>query len=707
VKIGLSSASLGRRLFLAVAGMMLPLLAVAAIGVLTFRATGDALEDFRTEAVDEFRLMEQLSALLVRADDEGEAYVENGSRAAGDRFEAISAEIDDGFDRLVGKDTGKPAAIVTAAQERWLTARSDIARAVTLTSAGNLDVLDPFHDHLDEAASLLADANALNVNQIAGQIASFRAGERTQFTASLASLILGSMVVGLLSRRVYRSVATPLERLEVAAARFGSDDLSHRIDVDGDDELARVSRAFNTMADKLQRSRDDLHHIAMHDPLTGLPNRVLFMRQLDQAIARANRRGSQTAVLYLDLDGFKAVNDTLGHQTGDELLREVAGRLRRTIREEDTACRLGGDEFGILLEEGRGGATIAAERVTRALTGTYRVMGHTVPLGVSVGVAVRENGEELDELMRRADAAMYTAKATGEGGWRLFGPDVDLVQRSVQSRRVELERALEREEFVLQYQPIVDLRTGSVPAVEALVRWEHPDRGLLPPSEFLREAEETGLIVAIDYWVMGEACRRVRGWQDAYRSDEQRFSVHVNVSARSLQDPRMADEIARILHDTGLAPADLVVEITETMLVLDANAAAKQLGRLHLMGVGLALDDFGTGFSSLSHLLRFPIDTIKIDRSFVSALGDQRRPDLVLALVNLARSLGLRTVAEGIEDEIQLEYIRSIGCQQGQGYHLAIPLEPNEVERLLVDGGLIGGKARPMGQVVSMDARRA
>ena len=651
--------------------------------------------------------MEQLSALLVRADDEGEAYVENRSGAAGDRFEAISAQIGDGFDRLVGTDTGKQAAIATAAQERWMTARSDIARAVTLASEGHLDVLDRFHDHLDEAVSLLADANALNVNQIAGQIASFRTGERTQFTASLASLILGSMVVGLLSRRVYRSVATPLERLEGAAARFGSDDLSHRIDVEGDDELARVSEAFNTMADKLQRSRDDLHHLAMHDPLTGLPNRALFMRQLDQAIARANRRGSQTAVLYLDLDGFKAVNDTFGHQTGDELLREVAGRLRRTIREEDTACRLGGDEFGILLEEGRDGATMAAERVTRALTGTYRVMGHTVPLGVSVGVAVRENAEELDELMRRADAAMYTAKATGHGGWRLFGPDVDLVQRSAQSRRVELERALEREEFVLQYQPIVDLRTGSVPAVEALVRWEHPDRGPLPPSGFLREAEETGLIVAIDYWVMREACRRVRGWQDAYCEDEHRLSVHVNVSARSLQDPRMADEIAQILHDTGLAPADLVVEITETMLVLDANAAAKQLGRLHVMGVGLALDEFGTGFSSLSHLLRFPIDTIKIDRSFVSALGDQRRPDLLLALVNLARTLGLRIVAEGIEDEIQLEYLRSIGCHQGQGYHLAMPLEPKDVERLLVDGGLIGGKARPMGQVVSMDARRA
>jgi diguanylate cyclase (GGDEF)-like protein len=445
VKFGLSSVSLARRLFLAVAAMMLPLLAVAAIGVLTFRATGDALEDFRTDAVDEFRLMEQLSALLVRADDAGEASVENGSAAAGERFEAIGARIDAGFDRLVGADTGQQAAIATAARERWLTARSDIARAVTLASEGNLDVLDPFHDHLDEAVSLIADANALNVNQIAGQIASFRAGERTAFTVSLVSLILGSVVVGLLSRRVYRSVATPLERLEVAAARLGSDDLSHRIDVYGDDELASVSRSFNTMADKLHRSRDDLRHLALHDPLTGLPNRLQFMRQLEQAIARANRRGSQTAVLYLDLDGFKSVNDTLGHETGDELLCAVAGRLRRTIREEDTACRLGGDEFGILLEEGRGGATIAAERVARALTGTYQVIGHTVRLGVSVGVAVRENGEELDELMRRADAAMYAAKATGEGGWRLFDPDVDLVLGSAQSPRVELEPALERE----------------------------------------------------------------------------------------------------------------------------------------------------------------------------------------------------------------------------------------------------------------------
>jgi diguanylate cyclase (GGDEF)-like protein len=280
----------------------------------------------------------------------------------------------------------------------------------------------------------LSDAVAANVNEVAEEIASLRSSERVQLLAALVTLILGSTLGGLLALRVYRSVAPPLARLEEAAARFGSDILNYRVDVSGDDELARVGSAFNSMADKLEMSRQALHEQALHDPLTGLPNRTLFLERTERAIARAKRRKTTVSVMYLDLDNFKAANDTFGHRAGDQVLVAFAERLKAALRIEDTAARLGGDEFGVLLEEDLAGATRTAERLIGALEGTYAVSAGEISVGVSVGVATRQGAEELDELLHQADRAMYTAKWAGKGGWRVFGPDMDAARSGVVPR---------------------------------------------------------------------------------------------------------------------------------------------------------------------------------------------------------------------------------------------------------------------------------
>jgi len=705
VRILSGRASLGRRLFVAVAGMLLPLVAVGVLGIIAFRTSGNELEEFRAETVGESNRIEKVRDLMPVVDDAGELYVESGDPALGERFLQASAEIEDGFDDLGTLPSHQERVLVSAARSQWEVARDSIT-ALIKDPTGDDNSLDPFHDHVDVAAGLLSEAVAENVNEVSDEIASLRARERFQFLATLLTLIVGSVVGGLLARRAYRSVTKPLALLAEAASRFGSDDFTYLIDVSGDDELAHVSSAFNSMAEKLKLSREALHQQALHDPLTGLPNRTLFVERVERAIARAKRRKTPVSAMYLDVDNFKEINDTFGHQAGDEVLIAVAERLKGALRTEDTASRLGGDEFGVLLEEGVDGATRAAERLIGALVGTYAITAGELQVGVSIGVAAREGAEELDELLRQADAAMYAAKASGKGGWRVFGPDIDAALLGIRSPVTELQRAIDDREFVVHYQPVLDLRSGRIDAVEALVRWAHPVRGLLPPSEFLREAEDTGHILSIDRWILREACHRVRAWQKEVPGAED-LSVQVNVSARTLQHAGLADEIAEVLRSSGLAPGHLVLEITETTLVLDPQAAATELTQLKALGVRVALDDFGTGFSSLSHLLRFPIDTIKIDRSFVSAVGrDEQRSQLVQAMIDLGGTLGLRVVAEGIETPDQLDFLRTIGCQQGQGYLFAKPLGAPELERFLREKGRIGAIEPGIAKVLNMDGVR-
>jgi len=421
---------------------------------------------------------------------------------------------------------------------------------------------------------------------------------------------------------------------------------------------------------------DQLLHQAFHDPLTGLANRALFFDRVDHALSRAARHGDTLAVLFFDLDGFRAVNDQLGHALGDDILRAIGDRLRPCLRATDTAARIGGDEFAVLLEDlaEAGDAERTATRLLAAFAEPVTAEGQSVTVEASVGLVVSAGGDAaVDELLRRADLALHTAKSQRT---RIVVYDEDLLA-SV-NRRMELEvdlrHAVARDELVLHYQPVLDLQTGQVTGAEALARWNHPRYGLLPPAEFIGIAEETGLIVSIGRWVLEEACRRGRAWHDEGAS-ETPLSMSVNLSPLQLQRAELPGEVAEALAMTGFDPHRLVLEITETALMEQVEAVIPRLQALKALGVRLAVDDFGTGYSSLSYLRDFPIDALKIDRSFVDGLArDHEDTILVHAIIELGRTLGLQTVAEGIEHAIQVPQLRGWGCDLGQGFHFARPL---------------------------------
>ena len=428
-----------------------------------------------------------------------------------------------------------------------------------------------------------------------------------------------------------------------------------------------------------------LEHQALHDALTGLPNRLLFLDRLDHSMSRASRDASAApAVMFLDLDRFKLVNDGLGHDAGDELLAAVATRLRVALRPGDTIARFGGDEFVLLFESvtHRKGAEEVADRVLGCFAQPFQVDGEELLISASIGVALYDSSQTAAELVRDADAAMYRAKAQGRGRVQLF----DAVTREHELQRVHTEhalrQALDNGELRVHYQPIFELRDLRPVGVEALVRWQHPTRGLLAPAEFIEVAEDSGLIVPIGAWVLGESCRQVAEWNRAFPVDRG-LSLSVNLSARQLAEPGLVDTVRGTLADVGIDPSDLDLwlEVTETLVLRDPEAAAARLGELRALGVRLAVDDFGTGYSSLSYLRRFPISALKIDRAFVAGLGNSAEDEaIVLAMVRLAHALAIEVVAEGVETEMQLSRLQDIGCDYAQGFLLQVPLPADQLD---------------------------
>ncbi|HET7677681.1 MAG TPA: EAL domain-containing protein [Candidatus Limnocylindrales bacterium] len=419
---------------------------------------------------------------------------------------------------------------------------------------------------------------------------------------------------------------------------------------------------------------EQLSHQAFHDPLTDLPNRALFKDRVQHALDRGRRDGTGVAALFIDLDNFKTVNDSLGHEAGDRLLVGVAARLRRVLRTSDTAARLGGDEFGLLLEEIEAStAERAALRIRDALADPFLIDGQEVFTSASIGIAVAGPGaEDVDGLLRSADIAMYRAKQAGVGHFRKFEPAMHAAARDRLELDADLRRALERGELHVEYQPIVSVRQRQIVGAEALLRWHHPRRGEVSPNEIIPLAEQTGLIVPIGRHVLEVACRQAVAW-DAL-GPPRLGSVSVNVSGRQLQDARFVRDVAAALDDAGLGPERLVLEITEGALVQDTEATLARLGQLKELGVRLAIDDFGTGYSSLSYLRAFPIDLLKVDRSFIAPVRSGRDAfALAQAIVRLARSLGLATVAEGVESLDQADALTAIGCDFAQGYHFGRP----------------------------------
>ncbi|BFU44547.1 putative bifunctional diguanylate cyclase/phosphodiesterase [Krasilnikovia sp. MM14-A1004] len=432
--------------------------------------------------------------------------------------------------------------------------------------------------------------------------------------------------------------------------------------------------------------QDQLLHTAYHDGLTGLASRALFRDRLEEALAAAEAR-AEVAILFLDLDGFKEVNDSLGHAAGDELLIRVAARIRETVREHDTVARFGGDEFAVLVQSisATRDAEAVARRIVAAIGEPVTVDGRDLHVGASIGLASGADADDTDQLLRNADLAMYKAKAGGGGGVASYDPKMHNVLVERLQLEADLRVALEEGQLALHYQPTVDLRSSLIVGFEALVRWHHPTRGMVSPLEFIGIAETTGLIVPLGRWVLAEACRQAVAWG---ADGDRELTMAVNVSVRQFEHGDLAEMVAEVLAETGMPAERLRLEMTESVLLTDTDENLAQLQRIRALGVTLAMDDFGTGYSSLAYLRRFPMEILKIDRSFVDRLGGGDREDvaLVRTIVQLGQSLGMATVAEGIEDAVQLAALREMGCPFAQGYYLSRPLPAPEAGKLLLHG---------------------
>jgi diguanylate cyclase (GGDEF)-like protein len=430
----------------------------------------------------------------------------------------------------------------------------------------------------------------------------------------------------------------------------------------------------------------ELRHLALHDQLTGLPNRALILDRIDQMLARARRSHIPVAALFLDLDDFKDINDTLGHTAGDQLLTGVGARLALTLREEDTVGRLGGDEFVVLVEGASLalGAEVMAQRILDVLATPFDIPGSNVPLSVtaSIGLAMGERVTP-EELLRDADIALYQAKAAGKRRAVVFSPSMQTAAHDHRNLAVDLRRALDDEEFFLLYQPTVELSTGRFTGVEALLRWRHRERGVIQPNDFIPALESSGLIIPVGQWVIEEACRQGAMWH----SRGHRISVSVNISISQLERDRIVDDVHHALSVSGFEPSMLILELTETTLMSDVAATITRLTLLKALGVRLAIDDFGTGYSSLAYLRQFPVDVLKIDRSFVSGIADTNEAAaLIHTLVQLGKVLRLETIAEGIETNDQRMRLTAEEVDGGQGFLFARPLDVPGVDRLLGSG---------------------
>lgn len=447
---------------------------------------------------------------------------------------------------------------------------------------------------------------------------------------------------------------------------------------------ARMASKTARMVESLKAANDELQRLALHDPLTKLPNRVLLEDRLNQALVHSQRHNTVFAILFVDLDRFKTVNDSLGHFIGDALLRAVAARLQNLVRAEDTVSRLGGDEFVVLLQEiaSVADAVATADKILEGLGLVFRVHAHELFITPSIGISVfPAHGQNAQTLLTSADAAMYSAKKLGRNNAQIFAPEMNTSFPERLKLENDLRQALKRREFELHYQPKVDIQLGRIVGMEALLRWKHPDRGLVSPIDFIPLAEETGLIVPIGGWVLEEACNQNKAWQNMGLG---KLSVAVNISAVQFRQKDLLETIAFALTKSGLAPEYLEIEITESTVMHNASEAIVTLERLRKSGVMISIDDFGTGYSSLSYLKSFPISTLKIDRSFIREISeDTSDAAIVRAIIGLAHNLRLRVVAEGVETRQQLDFLRSLESDEYQGYYFSRPIPASEFERFL------------------------
>jgi diguanylate cyclase (GGDEF)-like protein len=591
------------------------------------------------------------------------------------RLEAVTAPDEVPYVRRAGMLLSR--AMAFSARPRRAPGDEEAVRELHLDVFDAQDTLDALTDHF--------------AREVHESGASAR-DQRVQGLALALSFLLSSLIAVLLALRLRRAIARPFAALRDSARRLGSGDLAHRVELHSFAELNEVAESLNVMARRLEDSRRELSHQAFHDDLTGLANRTVLFDRVEEALGRAGDRA--VAVLFVDVDDFKAINDSLGHSVGDRVLTHLAARLRDALRPTDVVARLGGDEFAVLLEDmpdANHGAYVA-ERILLALSAPTTVGGIELSLGASIGVAVATATHRMtaEELMQAADLAMYAAKGDGKRRYRTFDPAMLAGAIERLELEADLKRALGNDELDVHYQPIVDLATGHMRAVEALARWTHPVRGPIRPDVFIALAERTGLIVPLGRRLLARACADLPVLRA--RLAHPGLLMGVNLSARELLDPQLPGEVDGALAAAGLERGALTVEITESVLMSDVEAAKARLAELKALGAMIALDDFGTGYSSLAYLREFPVDCLKIDRAFSSGVADPRSEDhqLVRTIVDLGRTRGMLVIAKGIEDSDQHRALESLGCELGQGFHFCRPLPADALAQTFTGAPVIG-----------------
>lgn len=459
-------------------------------------------------------------------------------------------------------------------------------------------------------------------------------------------------------------------------------------------QLVTATLDAQKMTEEIEQSKVQLEHLAHHDVLTGLPNRLLLQDRLGQAIEVARRQCRQLAVMYMDLDRFKYINDSLGHAVGDQLLRSVAQRLVACVRQSDTVSRQGGDEFVLLLPliEHAEDAALSAQKILESLAQAHHIEGQDLHISVSIGISIYPaDAQDAESLLKSADTAMYHAKESGRNTFKFFEQDMN--SRAVQRQTIEasLRVALARQEFVLHYQPKINLQSGAIVGVEALIRWQHPTRGLLSPDQFIAVAEDCGLILPIDRWVLREACLQARAWLQRGLPP---ITIAVNTSATEFRAKDFLDYVREVLAETGLDPQTLELELTESVLMRDAESTDRVLRAIADLGIRLAIDDFGTGYSSLSYLSRFPISSLKIDQSFVKQItNNPNEASIISAVVSMGKGLKLCVIAEGVETPEQMAFLLTQQCDEGQGYLFSRPVTADVLAASLQTGGSLTGPA--------------
>jgi diguanylate cyclase (GGDEF)-like protein len=608
---------------------------------------------------------------------------------------------------LIDDDTAKEMASLTSLNVSFLDRRAD-GRWTLLASSLHDDrmharagIADVDDNNYATRVVLLHSSGEPTAVMLQRSLREAMAPFRSLQTALLVITACGVLLSVVGSMLTARSVTRPVAALTRFARRIGQGKYDEPIEISRQDELGELARAFNHMQEAISQRERHIVELAYMDRLTGLANRAMFNDRLQAAVDAADpdhhKPGSVFSVMMMDLDRFKLVNDTLGHPIGDLLLCEVGSRLRTALRDTDVVARLGGDEFAVLLQgDASEGAQRVATHLLKMLEQPIMIEGQLVDVGASIGiVAFPQHGTDMNVLMRRADIAMYVAKRSNTG-YAIYDEKHDQNSAERLSLMSELRQAVEHDELTLYYQPKLDLATGSVKYVEALVRWEHPTRGFVSPDQFIPFAEQTGYIKVISQWVANKAISQCAAWQAAGID----LAVSVNVSARELIQSTLPDTFSALLEKHAVAPEMLWIEITESAIMDDPNHAIETLDRLHALGIRLAVDDFGTGYSSLSYLKRMPVDELKIDKSFVMGMTEHKDDEtIVRSTIDLAHNMGLKVVAEGVESEEVLVRLHELGCDLVQGYHLTRPLPPMKLEAWLIDWAIAQSNNKKLGVV--------